>query len=469
MSGQIDNNEAGTGKGRRSLARRLGWGHGGCRVRRRWLGLLALVLVLLLPCLANLRDALRHGMDQRYVDLGIWHRTVQNYNQAPTAPLYETNPSYLYPPFFLTLISPLFKLPPEYATATFQLLKWVALIVSLWLAWRLCSPHGEDIPVIVAIGSIVLTARFLDNELANGNVNMFMLVAVLAAAWLAARGWLVAAGFVAMAAACVKITPALLLVYFVYKRWWRTLWGAAIAAVVCMIVWPAIFMGWENNLHQLAGWYRHLPAAYLSEGRVYSVHSNQALAPLLNRLFGHYKAFEEPGQPDIYVALAVLPKWALNTLRVALTLPLVGILAYTCRRRIDPRRQRVAFAAEVALVQIAMLALSGISWKAHYVAMLLPNTVLLTYLADRRYADRGRKWVKRCVLASFVLCTLTCDLIGPTASDYVEAYGLILFGALAAWAGLVILRPAVESFEQSPVIEPEAVAPRTPSAEVQPS
>jgi hypothetical protein len=149
-------------------------------------------------------------------------------------------------------------------------------------------------------------------------------------------------------------------------------------------------------------------------------------------------------------------------LRAGLSVAILAVLARACRRRLDPARQPLALAAEIGLVQIAMLALSGISWKDHFIALLLPYTVLLAYLADARYPDAARTRVKRWLLVSFVLCTLTCDIITPRGADYAEAFGLILFGALAAAGGLLAVRRALDTFPESMI--PHQTEPARPRA-----
>ncbi|MBU0638354.1 MAG: DUF2029 domain-containing protein [Planctomycetes bacterium] len=429
---------------------RLGWRHHGFRAASRPHALLGLGLILALPCILDLTAALVVGLEDRYLDFRIWYEAAGDWMTDPSQPLYKQHGGYLYPPFFITVFAPLSALPPAPAVAIFQALKWVAVYISMLTAWRLCSPRGEDLPPLVALASIVFTWRFIDNEIPNGNINQFIVCGVLGACWLAARGRQMSAGFLVTLLACVKITPALVLVYFVYKRWWRTLPGAAVALVFGLLLWPALRVGWDNNWQALLDWHEHLMAGFLQEGNVLSAHTNQTLTALLNRLLGPEKALE----PDIHVALVILPKWALTLLRGGLSAGILLALAWVCRGRVWPQQQPLAFAAEVALIQVAMLALSGYSWKAHFVAMLLPYAVLMAFLADARYPAPRRRTLGGLVAISFVLCSLTGDILTPTGADYAEAFGLILAGALVAAGGLWIVRGQLR--RQVPVDVPQA-------------
>lgn len=100
------------------------------------------------------------------------------------------------------------------------------------------------------------------------------------------------------------------------------------------------------------------------------------------------------------------------------------------------------------MVFVAMLMLSGYSWKAHFVTLLRPYAVLLSWLADARHAG-PRGVVGTLTALSFALCTLTSDLLGPAGANYAEAPGLIAAGALAAAAGVLCIRRHLRSAASS--------------------
>lgn len=397
--------------------------------------LAGLLLVLVIPFAAD-QWAFQYRMRHHNPDLRGWLDNARELAAGGHADFYRRHPFYIYPPFFLTLIWPLTKLPTPVAAAVFEVVKWAALVVSLRLAWRLSSRPGEDVPPIVALGSLVLTWRFIDNDLGMGNVNLLLLCAVLGGCWLVGRGRHVAGGFVIAVAASIKLTPALLLVYFAYKGWWRPCLGAAGGLLYCLVVWPAVILGWHSNWELLGGWYDAVVAGFLSHGAVRSEHTNQALVGIINRLFGPHVAI----LPDTRLAIFELSQTARDALRLLLTGGVLGGVGWACRGRLQPRTQPVAFAAEISLVLVAMLLLSGLSWKAHFVTMVLPYAVLLAYLSDARHAPCGRRTIGTLLLASFALCTLTSDIITPTGANYAEALGLIALGAVVGGVGVMLVR-----------------------------
>lgn len=418
-----------------SLWVRLGWNHCGYRANRRGAQLsLAVILLPFLVC--DLYHAFKVNPEAAYVDYGIFLRAARAFDAEPAGPIYDTHPNYLYPPFFLTLCRPLVYCSANVGFMFYQLAKWVALYATLRLAWRLSAADGEDVPPIVALGSLLLVARYYTNEMLNGNINMFVVAGVLAAAYFALRGHFLTAGFLAALLACVKVSPMLLLVYFIWKGWWNTIIGAVIGLLVGLLLWPALFIGWAANMRMLTDWYHHLLEGFIRNGAVYSVGTNQGLTAMLNRLLGSSIAFE----PDIHIAFVQLAPATLGALRIVLTGAVLGMVFWTCVPERSRRPTALASAVEIALVQVAMLLLSGYTWKAHYVAMILPYTVLLACWVDVRFREGIRRAVVRLLGLSALLKMLTSDIFGPRFADYALAYGAVFLSALVAGAGLVCVR-----------------------------
>lgn len=426
---------------------KLGWSHRGFRVASPAGARVALALLLVLPFVGD-QVAFQHRMAEFSPDLKGWLVTAEQVLDDPTTPVYEHyHGFYIYPPFFLTLVAPLTALSSSTAAIVFETLKWIALYFALRGSWRLASRAGEDVPPIVALATLVFTWRFIENDLAYGNINLFVAWAVITGAWLVVSGRHMLGGTLVGVVACIKVTPALMLLYFAYKGWWRTWIGAALAGVVCLLVVPAIVFGWEANLHLLHGWYEAVVAGFLEKGAVRSEHTNQALVGILNRLLGDHPSIfsDDPATPHVYLTIVQAPQWARDVLRGVLTVGVLGGLAWWCRGQADRRADTLGYSAEIGLVLIAMLLLSGLTWKSHMVTLMLPYAALLAFVADGRHGAAVRRTVGAWLLASFVLCTLTSDIITPTGADYAEALGLPALGLAVAGAGLVRVRRAVSS------------------------
>lgn len=417
----------------RALLRRAGWGHRGYSGSRALA--IFVCVILALAFINDMITSLRFGFQGVYVDFRIFHSIAKEVARDPSGPIYFTRPSYLYPPLFSVLFQPLLQLPDPIAMAAFQALKWVALLTALRLSWRLPAALDERLPPVVVLGSLALVWRYFINEMLNGNINMFILAGVLLSAALAQRGRHFPGGLLAGLLTAVKVTPALIIVFFLARGWWRSLPGAIVGLFLGLLVIPAAFFGWETNGRLLHEWHQHIIERYLSSGFVYSVGSNQGISAWLNRLFGDAVAIE----PDVRITLVRLPDAVRGMIRWVLFGGVVAVLAWAAPSRKRTASDRLVFSAQLSLMLIGMLVLSGYTWKAHYVAMILPYSVILAYLADARRPAAGRAWISVFLGGSVFSMMLSSDFAGPGTADMLLSYGVVLFSAILAGASLVLI------------------------------
>ena len=426
-------------KDRPSLASLSGWGHSGFHAPREpWptLGLLALLIVPFILDIAFIQGRPRH-----INDIVNWRNAAIDFFAPPVENIYAEHPAVLYPPFWLTIYYPLTLVSQTAAIYIYEVIKWVVFVVALRCGWRLVSPVDEDPPPVVTVTSLLMTARFLENDFSNGNVNVHIIALIFGACWLVRHQWRWAAGFVLSVGVAIKLTPALFIVYFGYKREWRTAVAAILGTAILLLVVPVPFVGWQANWTGLQDWHRHVVEDYVESGQIHSLHTNQSVVALMNRLFGPSVGITASvHDPQArYITIVELSQRGRDVLRYAIVAGTMGLLAWCCRGRLDAKRRPLAFAAEVSLVLIAMLMFSGFSWKATFVSMLLPYAVLIAYLADVRYTER-RRFAAIALAVSFAFGTLTCDIITPTGANYAEAFGLILASALVAGIGMIVIR-----------------------------
>src|SRR5262249_56138478 len=97
----------------------------------------------------------------------------------------------------------------------------------------------------------------------------------------------------ALAIAC-KITPALFLPYFAWKRAWKTLSASAVGLVLFFGVVPGCRYGMEQNAVYLRAWFEHMVLPYV-RGEIWSEHENQSLPGLAYRLLTESPSFSTRG------------------------------------------------------------------------------------------------------------------------------------------------------------------------------
>src|SRR5262245_57234947 len=177
------------------------------------------------------------------------------------------------PPIMALILKPLAGLPPLAGALTWFYLKAGMALVSLWCVFRMVEGPGEEdaetrrrgdaergplsasprlrvsacFPGWAKALTVLLSIRPIMGDLSHGNVNLFILFLVALALFAFTRGRQVTAGvLVGLAVAC-KVTPALFLVYFLWKRAWRAAAGGVLGLVLFFLLVPAAFWGWQET------------------------------------------------------------------------------------------------------------------------------------------------------------------------------------------------------------------------------
>lgn len=319
---------------------------------------------------------------------------------------------YLYPPFFALLVSPLALTAYGAAHDLWYLVNAAAL--GGFLVWLVRSSPAPAAPAETAL-AVVLAALAWPSlfTFGAGQANFLILLLIFGGLLAAERGREAISGLALAAAAAVKLTPALLPAYFLWRRRRRiAAWAAAGAAALALLGIAAA--GWEANRLYATGM-----APLLSRGCAHWV--NQSISALLSRLEG-------VSMFDWSVAPASA---AVRTGSLAAALGFVAAAA-ALTRGASPAALRIEF----ALVLVTTLFVSPISW-IHHAVLVLPAIV---FLAGSWIREGRLTWGRAIGLAAaFTLVgiylkppgLLQAKLLTPLAS-YHLAGQVLLWGLLAA-------------------------------------
>src|SRR5262249_14944446 len=154
------------------------------------------------------------------------------------------------------LIRPLTHVSMQAAAVIWQFAKYASLLAIFAMSWRLVSPD-RPVSLMVKAGSIVMSLRFITSDLAPGNVNIFITLAVVLGLWCLCRHRPGLSGFFVAVAACVKVTPGLFGAYLLYKRQWRALVGVAVGVAIMLEAVPLAVLTPAQNHALLRSWFEH--------------------------------------------------------------------------------------------------------------------------------------------------------------------------------------------------------------------
>ncbi len=285
-------------------------------------------------------------------------------------PIRATTP-YLYPPLFAQLLTPLAWLPLPVAAFL-----WAAgnVLAVSWL-WRQIRPvlPAASNPHLMSAGWWLVLGPILLGNFLLGQVNLWIAATVTFALLADARRQRAATGGLALAAAVsIKLSPALLIPYFIGRRAWR------------LLAWWALWMGLGNVLSCMAlgphrwtilhAWYQEI----ILQGWHFdfAVASNQSLYGALRRAIRWVGVDNQ------------LPYWPVA---------LIGsgglfLLGQAHCRGVGPSVYRAAAVAGAWGVLGSQL-----SWVAHFATLALLIAILLRCQKNHPLA---RMW-----LVAFGVCT----------------------------------------------------------------
>jgi hypothetical protein len=355
--------------------------------------------------------------------------------------IYERH-NYPNPPIMALLLRPLVELPPVVgALAWFYLKVGMALLAIHW-AIRLVDNPERPFPGWAKALAILLTLRPIMGDLMHGNVNLFILFLVLAALYAFHCGRDVSAGLILALSIACKVTHALFVPYFLWKRAWKTLAGCAAGLMLFLFVVPGLVLGNSRNLQLLDSWVERMITPYVVEGTVMSTHANQSLPGLAFRLSTHSPSFlDQEYKPLYYHNLAALDPAPVGWFLKACMALFAGLVVWSCRTPPRPRHGW-RWAAEFSVVLLGMLLFSERTWKHHCVTLLLPFTVLSYYLAACRPARPLRGYLIATLAAVFLLMASTSTSLLDAldgAAKLAQVYGAYVWAYLLLVAALVTL------------------------------
>jgi hypothetical protein len=432
--------------------------------QRRGLVLLGMAVVLF-GGLVEFRSAFLH---QRMGDLGVFLRAgwAVRAGEDFYAVTDDNRHHYHYPPTLALLLVPLADPPADrpmtgtlpYAVSVGVWYAFSILCLALALHWlasaleqSLYAPDARPRPgsrawwalrVLPLLGCLPA----LGGALMRGQVDMLLLVLFAAMAAAAVRGQSVRAGVLLAAAISIKVIPAFLLLYPLWRRDGRWLAGCAAGLVLFLGVLPAAALGPTRAVDSYREWYEVLVRPGLSEGgdqaraieltQVTATDSQSVLAMLHNTRY--LDRTTRPGSASPGERMA---HWGAAALLTLLTLAAAG------RRPTGQGLQEVAF---VATLIVLMLLVSPVC-HLHYFSLSAPLVMALT--------AASRRWTRSLALWGLLIVNVVANALPRWPGlEVLRDVGLAGYAGLLLWAlGCVVLwrssrqpAPAVEQLPARP-------------------
>jgi alpha-1,2-mannosyltransferase len=340
------------------------------------------------------------------------------------------------PPILPISLYPLMTLPPLEGALAWYVLKVGLTVLSVWFCFKLVRPDAKVLPSYVQGAILLLSFRPILGDLHHGNNNLVILFLICSVLLAWRKGYDVLAGLTLGLAIALKVTPALFIPYFLYKKSWRTVGATFAGLFLFIVIVPSAVIGPQFNYVCMSSWCHKMLSPFLVKGEASPQEINQSMVGVLTRLLT-----EQPtgaGRYDVHLDLNLVswPPAVVSKVVKGVALGLLGLLALLCRTKAT-RRDDYRLFGEFALVVLTMLFVSERSWKHHYVTLLLPYT----YLCYRIGVAPGKMPVRvvlgiAVVFSAVFMATTSPELGGLFARHQghkiAQGYGMFL------WAGVVL-------------------------------
>lgn len=401
------------------------------------------VLVVGFGVLVEIRGAF---LTRRMTDLDVYLRTAwavradQNIYDVTE----ENGWHYQYPPVFAIVLAPLADAPPgadrrgmlpfAASVAVWYVFSWACLFLALHLLASSVDPRPGGRrwwrlrfwPLLVSLVPTLHT-------LMRGQVSLFLLLLLSAFVATLYRGRRFQAGIWLAGAICLKVIPAVLLLFPLWRRDARCLAGCTAGLVFGLAIIPAAVFGWPRTIQYYVEYDRKVLRPGLGDT------TDQARAQeLTDTVSTDSQSLVAMLHNTIHLDRATRPRNASPGLRRyhwlgGLLFLSVTLLAAGRGRRLDAPLGGVIF---LGVLLFNMLLLSPVC-HIHYFCLLLP--LVLGLLAAWWQQSLTPAW-QRAVPALLVLHAATNLLPVIPGLEVIRDVGLATYGALPLWlAGCAFL------------------------------
>lgn len=360
--------------------------------------------------------------------------------------LYANDYCYMYLPTTGIYFAPLTWLGRNESLALRYLIAIGCLLLTVRLMHRMVFGKGEAKGGLLWLGAgaAVLTLQFILNDLDDGGPHLILLgilTCAIYAIWVGReRLGATILGF----AITLKVTPALFVVLFLWKRQWR-LASYTVLATVFWIALPAIYMGPTNWWEHQSEWTQNAVLSVLdrqAEGRQENElqKANLSLRHTMLRYLVAYPPDHRLRQVDPgYRPVLDLPSGAAMLIVGIAALAIVGLFAWTTRQKLEGPGDPT-WARDFAGTLLLALFFSPITWDQHLVWMI-PAAFLIVSAAARLNGELTRTGYSMLALYVVLTMVLNYEVVGSARWEALKSYHhlgiamLILYGLFLSSRG----------------------------------
>ncbi len=400
-----------------------------------------LILIGLVLLFEVIRDCSRNGDFIGYINAGnlvLSHKEIYS-------DILNT-----WPPFFSVICVPLSIL--NNLSPMFVRLLWLSgSLLAMYFVIRLTIQMLVNMPLIlnrkgsgvklqdsIILIPALIMLRFLLENLANLQINIFMLLMACLTIYYFINNKYLIAGFLLAFSISLKVYTVFLLLYFIYKREWKIVATTFISLLLINAI-PFFVFGYTGTIHEYTYWYNEIVANHPT-----AIHLNQSIFGLTARLLTN----ADP-ENNFYINFLSLKHPYDNYITYCIIILIALYPAFLFRKKLNDKSDLKAM-LEYSLVFSIIPVLSAVAWKAYFIFLWLPYLITYVLLFRTTYTleKRKQKLLKGLFFLSILFNVFTSDgIIGKRLSDILQSLSCITIGTTILIIIQIILYRNVEKFD----------------------
>ena len=419
---------------------------------------LLLVTVILFGASVEFRSAF---LKKRRTDIGLYLRAAWSVRTG--CDMYKITDDrgwhYVYPPLFAILMTPLADpphgedrtgyLPYEATVGLWYIITMAFGVAGIGILARTVEDPLRNLAAgrgrrfsrrwwALRTWPLLILLPAIGDSQSHGQVNLLIVFFLCCVAASILKGRRFRAGLWLSAAICVKLIPAILLAFPLWRRDWRMLYGSAIGLLAGLILVPLVVLGPERTVSSYRSFYQEIVIAGISFdpggslGKeltgIRSTNSNSPMVVLHNLMNPDRNSRPNVAHPGVRAA-----HWTIAFITLAITLLASGWKGRWYSGKVDATMAEVSFFCAF----IPLMFMTSPVFHPHYVSMAVPLVMVLIVILWERYSygHIPRRW-KAVFWFIAVSNLLTSIALGPFL--YFREFGLVLLSTVTLWVATLI-------------------------------
>jgi hypothetical protein len=353
-------------------------------------------------------------------DFNVYYRAGSRVLHGETIYRLDESSHFLYAPIFALAFAPFAALPLRAAQFAWYLVSAASLIALILGSSRMLFGRARRLEAALIVVPVLLSARFIGNNIEHGQINLPTLAMVVWAIVLGEEAHPAASGALLATSILIKPFAILAALFLLLERKWRPIVYSVAFGIILLLA-PILVWGPSRAVAETDAYLRVVSSM---TDRYTLMLTNQSASSAIARLMS-LGAARGAGPSPLAICLGI-----------AIEIAMVAAVVFWFLRTPDgePRVGTLPHRFQLVALFCIMPSLVPISWKSYYAALLVPY-MLLTYVL---WTDRPPNSATPTLTLALVAVSVILNWIPGTRANH-----FALFFSAHFFSSIVLLTAIV--------------------------